>query len=196
MQTPTPRAVPAPFRILGALLLAAWAVSVVRAPDAWRFIDGVNLLIHEGGHPVFSLFGEFMAYLGGTLMQLLVPAAFTVYFRRAGQRLAACVTLAWLGESLFNVARYVADARARVLPLVGGDGAQHDWAYLLGRVGLLEHDRAVAHGVRGIGALLLLLSVAGALKYALSAPPPDPLRAEDEALARYLAADSASAPRP
>lgn len=179
------------LHLAGAVVLALYAFSVVRDPDGWRFIDGVNLLIHEGGHPVFSFFGEFMTAAGGTLMQLLVPVAFTAYFRRERQRFAACVTLAWMGESLFNVARYMADARARLLPLVGGDGAEHDWAYMLGRLGVLEQDQRLANLVRLAGALVLLAAVLGALKEALRPRPAsamdDALTAEDRALRSYLA---------
>ncbi len=185
--------------LAGALLLAAFGVAVVRDPDGWRFIDGVNLLIHEGGHPLFSLFGEFMAYAGGTLMQLLVPLAFTAYFLRAGQRFGAAATLCWTGESLFNVARYAADARARLLPLVGGDGVGHDWTYMLARLGLLESDLAVARGIRLLGALLLLAGVLVALRAALSAerrPAAAALQAEDVAFARYLAEQAADTRRP
>ena len=179
-----------PLRWAGVVLLGAWAVSIVRAPDAWRFVDGVNLLLHEAGHPAFGFFGELVTALGGTLMQLLFPLAFAVYFHRTRQPFAAAVSLAWLGESLFNVARYAADARARVLPLVGGDGTQHDWAYLLGRLGLLESEQAVAQGIRAAGSLLLLAAVLGAMRAALAPAPaaaPDPLRDEDAALACYLA---------
>lgn len=165
----------------------------MREPDAWRFVDGVNLLLHEAGHPAFGFFGEFVTALGGTLMQLLFPLAFVVHFARSRQGFGGAVALAWLGESLFNVARYVADARARVLPLVGGDGTQHDWAYLLARLGLLESDQAVAQAVRIAGSLILLASVTWAMKVALEpavAAAPDPLRDEEAALARYLAENS------
>jgi hypothetical protein len=181
-----------PLRWAGVVLLALWAVSVVREPDAWRFIDGVNLLPHEAGHPVFGFFGEFLAVLGGTLMQLLFPLAFAAHFHRSRQPFAAAVSFAWAGESLFNVARYAADARARVLPLVGGDDAGHDWAYLLGRAGLLESDQAVAQWLRIAGSLFLLCAVLRATQAALAPAPASaaashPLRDEEEALARYLA---------
>ncbi len=181
-----------PLRWAGVVLLGAWAVSVVRDPDGWRFVDGVNLLLHEAGHPLFSFFGEFAMVAGGTLMQLLFPLSFVVYFHRSRQPFGAAVALAWLGESLFNVARYAADARARVLPLLGGDEVGHDWAYMLGRLGMLERDLSIAHGIRATGGLVLLASVTWAVKAALApaAHTPravDPLLAENEALARYLA---------
>ncbi|HEX2188725.1 MAG TPA: hypothetical protein VHG51_07480 [Longimicrobiaceae bacterium] len=198
MISPLPPSATRPLRWLGAAALAAWSVSIVRDPDGWRFIDGVNLLLHEAGHPLFGVFGELMAVLGGTLMQLLFPLAFAVHFRRSAQPFAASASLAWLGESLFNVARYAADARARALPLLGGDDAGHDWAYLLARFALLHRDQDVARAIRLAGALLLLGAVVAALKAALApvpaAPAADPLRTEDEALARYLAERSADAP--
>jgi hypothetical protein len=191
LKPPLSLAASRPLRWAGVVVLGTWAVSIVRDPDAWRFVDGVNLLLHEAGHPVFGFFGEFVTALGGTLMQLLFPLAFAVHFGRTRQPFAAAVSLAWLGESLFNVARYLADARARELPLVGGDGTQHDWAYLLGTLGLLESDQAIAQGVRLAGSLLLLAAVLAAMRAALAPAPAaaahDPLRDEDAALARYLA---------
>jgi hypothetical protein len=34
-------------------------------------MDSVDLAIHEAGHPLFGIFGEFIGYAGGALMQLL-----------------------------------------------------------------------------------------------------------------------------
>ena len=36
-------------------------------PYQWHLIDGVNLLIHEAGHLIFSPFGEFLMIAGGVL---------------------------------------------------------------------------------------------------------------------------------
>jgi hypothetical protein len=62
----------------------------------------------------------------------------------------------------------------------------------LGRTGLLESDGAVAQSLRIAGSLLLLGAVLRAMQAALAPAPasaaaPDPLRAEEEALARSLA---------
>jgi len=43
-------------------------------------VDHINLLIHEGGHGVFSVFGKFIHALGGTLMQLIIPSMFIVFY--------------------------------------------------------------------------------------------------------------------
>jgi len=54
---------------------------------------------------------------------------------------------AWLCQNLLNVAREVADARARVLPRLGGH--THDWAAILERWELLAMDERLASLLRG-----------------------------------------------
>jgi hypothetical protein len=150
--------------------LCAWAVTYLRAPDPWALIDHVNLAVHEAGHLVFAPFGTFMTALGGTLLQLLLPLAFALRFLRRGEHFAGYVTLGWTAQSLWNVARYVADARAQALPLVGG--GEHDWTYLLAETGLLAHDAAVAGVVRVGGVCLFAVAMGLAWMHAPPAPPP------------------------
>lgn len=131
---------------LGLLSLAA-----LRSEPGWiPLLDGVNLVFHEAGHPIFGILGwEPLTILGGTLMQLLVPLLIlgSFWVRREAPGTAAAGI--WGFENLLNIARYVADARAQVLPLVGG--GEHDWADLLGRWGLLAQDAALAQGLRVVG---------------------------------------------
>ena len=44
-----------------------------------------------GGFLILNPGGEFIGFLGGTLMQLLIPAIFVAYFWRRGDRHAAMV---------------------------------------------------------------------------------------------------------
>lgn len=147
--------------------LSLWAVAYLRADDPYGLLDHVSLPIHETGHLLFAPFGEFMGFLGGTLLQLLLPLAFCVHFLRRGDRYAAYVVLGWVAQNLWNVARYVADARAQELPLVGG--GDHDWAYLLGRLDLLPHDRTIAGVVRVLGVMLFACAMILALHHAAPA---------------------------
>lgn len=57
-------------------------------------------------------------------------------------------------QNLHNIARYVADARAMDLPLVGG--GEHDWNTLLEGWGLLNRDTAIGHALHGFGWLGML----------------------------------------
>ncbi len=72
---------------------------------------------------------------------------------------------AWgVAQNLWKVAVYVQDARAEELPLVGG--GEHDWNYLLGRLGLLNQDRLIGDGIRLLGVLVYVWSCAMGWTYA------------------------------
>ena len=111
---------------------------------------------------MFAFGGETLTVLGGTLFQLLVPAAFTVALWRAGDRHGATVPLWWLGQSLWNVSVYAKDARSQLLPLVGG--GEHDWAFLLDRWGWLERDQVVGGAIFLAGVALYAIAVVGGWK--------------------------------
>jgi len=130
-----------------------------------RILDSVDLAIHETGHIVFGAFGEVIQFAGGTLFQLIVPATFVWYFARRRDRHAATVPLWWLAQNLWNISVYVRDARAQELPLVGG--GEHDWAYLLGRFGLLAHDQGIGNGVHAAGTIVCLVAVAAGLLFSM-----------------------------
>ena len=146
-------------RVLVALC-TAYGLLTLRTPETFRLMDNVDLAIHETGHLVFAPFGEFLTALGGSLFQLIVPALFVGTFWRRGDRFAAFISIWWLAQSSWNLARYIADARALELPLVGG--GEHDWAYLLADLGWLQHDLLIAGMVRGAGILLFALGMFGA----------------------------------
>jgi hypothetical protein len=101
-------------------------------------LDNANLALHEAGHPLVGIFSYRLMVYGGTLFQLLFPALFMCHFHRQGQRTGWIAALMWLGESLMNVAHYMKDARAQVLPLVGG--GDHDWTEIFSRWGVLQAD--------------------------------------------------------
>lgn len=137
----------------GAALLFLVAL---QSEDGWiPLLDGVNLVFHEAGHPLFGLLGwETLAILGGTFLQLLVPLAVLASFWLRREAPGAAAAGLWCFENLLNIARYLGDARAQVLPLVGG--GEHDWAMLLGRWGLLAQDEAIARALRAGGWLGML----------------------------------------
>jgi hypothetical protein len=158
------------LRLGGVVLLAIYGLICLNAPNTGRLLDGVDLAIHESGHLVFSLFGEIITALGGTLFQLIIPAAFVVYFWRRKDRYAAGFALWWIAQNLWNISVYIADARAQDLPLVGG--GEHDWTYLLGEAGWLARDAAIASAVHATGVVIyfiaLGLAAAGASRQPVS----------------------------
>lgn len=156
--------------------LFSYGVVCARDYEASYFIHGVDLLIHEAGHLVLGIFGqETLTILGGSLLQLLMPVAFVIYFLRQQQRYAAMVGLWWVGQNFHDVAVYVRDARVLQLPLVsvGGDDGEviHDWNWLLDHWGLLMHEQTVANLFAGIGWLLLIAALLGGLYYSSVSSP-------------------------
>ena len=127
--------------------VALMLVIYLASEEGWiPILDSLNLVFHEAGHPLFSPFGETLQILGGTLMQLIVPAivATTCWYKR--QAVGMALAGAWFFQNGFNIARYMADAREQILPLVGG--GEHDWGTLFGRWGVLSKDLAYAATVR------------------------------------------------
>ena len=122
------------------------------------FIDFANLAIHEVGHPLFGMFGYTMMILGGTLLELIVPAALAVAFfwRREIPGFAFCTF--WFFENFLYIGVYMSDARAQALPLVGA--GDHDWAILFGQWGLMARDTAIGQTTRAIGWLGMVAVVA------------------------------------
>jgi hypothetical protein len=97
--------------------------------------------------------------LGGSALQVIVPAACAGSFLIHRQLASFAVALFWTGESITDVAVYMADAKTRTLPLLGGDGVIHDWNYLLGAVGLLNWAGVLATLTFGVGMLIILTAL-------------------------------------
>ncbi len=112
-------------------------------------LDHANLLFHEAGHPIVGLFSSKLEPYGGTLGQLAFPVALAISFWRKRQPLALAASVLWFFENWLNIARYMADARALDLPLVGG--GDHDWNTIFTRWNILQHDTGIAGVVKFIG---------------------------------------------
>ena len=145
--------------------LAYVAVRHLADPLYTSLFGSLNLALHEGGHLLFGyLPGEFLTVAGGTLLQLAAPVLSAVMFLRQPDYFAITVCGAWLATNLYNVAAYIADARAQELPLVTvGDGECvicHDWGYMLGQLGMLSLDTTLAGLVRLLAFLVMWGSLA------------------------------------
>jgi hypothetical protein len=147
------------WRLALTVILAVYGWRCLRAPADYRWLDSLDLAIHEAGHLIFAFGGETLAILGGTLMQLIVPATFALALWRRGDHHGATVPLWWLGQNCWNISVYVRDARAQELPLVGA--GEHDWAMLLDQWGWLDRDQAIAGMVYLVGVLIYAAAIVG-----------------------------------
>lgn len=173
--------------LLAGVVGCSWLI-LTDTGSPWNILDGANLLIHEAGHELWRWAGEWWCFAGGTLMQCLFPllAAAELYIVQKDYfGVGLCV--GWLAENLFEVARYMADARALNAPSYAAlsweapDPLQsHDWRYLLGHAGLLAHDVEIAGVVRWVGIALLVACVIYSVWMLLYM---EPKKEEDDVLA-------------
>ena len=128
----------------------------------YLFIDNVNLVIHEGGHPLFSYFGHTLMIWGGTLLELFVPFALALYFATMRQPTGAAFCAFFFFENFLYISVYMADARAMALPLVttgDSDFVEHDWNFIFSQLGVLQYDTRIAGVVQLLGWLGMLMTV-------------------------------------
>ena len=156
-------------RLLAVLLFAAWVWRYIREPET--ILHGSILIFHEAGHVLFMPFGEFMMVLGGSLFQLMVPLFLIGYFVWRRDFFAACFAALYLAASLDNLARYIADARAGELPLLGGERSNHDWTFLLIEMKQLDSDLAIGRFVHNCAVMVFWLSLPAALYLAWQRAP-------------------------
>ncbi len=138
-------------RLIGfAIGVGLFLFLIFRSEPGFVFgLDHANLLFHEAGHFFFGRLGPLFEPYGGTLGQLAFPCVLAVTFWRTRHTFGVAAAGIWFFENWFNIARYVADARALALPLVGG--GNHDWNTILLRWNLLQYDTSIAAAVRLIG---------------------------------------------
>lgn len=143
------------------LLFLAWdGVRHLRDPDAGGIFGGITFGVHEFGHLLFAFMGEFMTAAGGSINQLLIPIGAGALMYHYRDYFGIAVAGTWLGSSMLDLARYIGDARAQELDLVGfGEDPQHDWAYLLSQLNALASDTAIAAITRGLAVIVLLVSM-------------------------------------
>jgi hypothetical protein len=147
-------------KLIFAALACIYFLWVAYDPMQGSFLDLVDLPVHETGHLLFRLFGEFMMVAGGSLFQVIVPAVFVGYFYRQKKYYSAAIVLFWVGQSILNVWAYAADAVVMQLVLTSGltgsEGSFHDWNYMLSALGLLGATKTVAGVIRLAGTFTII----------------------------------------
>lgn len=155
------------FRVALLAAFTLWGCSFVFGGVDWEsvggsFLHSINLPFHEFGHVLFSPFGRFMAILGGSLFQILMPLiallSFSIQMR---DNFAASIMLWWSGQNFIDVAPYIADAPYRALPLILGLGEEsHDWGNLLTMTNQMDNAAAIANMSFFIGTIVMIAGVA------------------------------------
>ena len=156
----------------GAAVLLSFNIQAML--DFCRIIDWADIYIHETGHKIMALIGsEFLHVAGGTMFEFGVPVCVYLYALRTRQQLMSIFCLLWSSIALFHIGIYMADSRAKALLYITEDfeidttGAHHDWAYMLGKFGLLRYDTLLGGAVKFTGCLLAGVALASCLLHFL-----------------------------
>jgi hypothetical protein len=132
------------LRLVAFGLMIWYLLPIALAPFEPSIIGTFNLVVHEAGHWIFAIFGQFVGMLGGSLMQIAVPMVFAWSFWRHQQPVGLGFCFLWFGQSMTEVAHYAGDAIAMQLPLLGGEAVTHDWNWLFSRLGILEYTPLIS----------------------------------------------------
>lgn len=137
------------------IVLGLMCLHMLFSSNNFHIIHNVNLIFHEAGHVFFSFFGSTIHALGGFLGEFFVVlAAYLAFF--AQRSLPGQISASfWMSTVFYGTAIYIADSRARVLTLLGGQEG-HDWAYILGKYSLLNSDIFISQIFKFISLLCIL----------------------------------------
>ena len=159
-------------KLIFAVGLSIYFLWIAYDPMQGSFLDNVDLPIHETGHLLFRVLGEFMMVAGGSLFQVIFPVVFVGYFVWQKSLYSAAIVLLWVGQSILNVWVYAADAVVMRLMLTSGftgsEGGFHDWNYLLTATHLINSTKAVAGVIRFAGTATIIAAGVAAIYFSFS----------------------------
>jgi hypothetical protein len=77
--------------------------------------------------------------------------------------------LFWVGENMMDVSLYVRDAPTRLIPLLGGDKAGHDWHNLLAQWDMMDSAGTIADVMYYLGVVVCVAGIGAGLSWAVLA---------------------------
>jgi hypothetical protein len=158
-------------KLIFASIASNYFLWIAYDPMQGSFLDLVDLPVHETGHLIFRIFGEFVGVAGGSLFQVLVPIAFVCSFIWRKHYYSAAIVLFWVGQSILNVWVYANDAVVMQLVLLGGltgsEGSFHDWNYLLTETSLIGSTKTVAKIIRFAGTFTIIVAGIAAVYFSV-----------------------------
>lgn len=165
-------------KLIFAIVATLYFLWIAYDPMQGSFLDFVDLPIHETGHLIFRLFGEFIGIAGGSLFQVIFPLVFVGSFIWRNQYFSAAIVMLWVGQSILNVWVYASDAVVMQLVLTSGftgaEGSFHDWNYMLTATGLIDSTKTVAKIIRFTGTVTIIVAGVSAIYFAFAEQTADP----------------------
>ncbi len=117
--------------------------------------------VHEASHLVVFFLPSILVAAAGSTGEILFTLLIVLAALKARSYFAAIFGSIWFMLAMNSAGRYMADARAQQLPLIGpGETVKHDWNYVFSQLGWLESDVLIGSIVRGVGDLVAFVALA------------------------------------
>lgn len=120
----------------------------------------VQFGVHEASHIVVAFLPAILVAAAGSFGEIAFTCLIIFAAWKSRSYFAMIFGALWLTLALNSVGRYMADARAQIIPLIGpGETVQHDWNFVFSQLGWLHLDTAIGGAVRGLGDLIGLAAL-------------------------------------
>jgi len=121
-------------------------------------VSGLHLIdfgVHEVSHIVVAFLPPLAVAAAGSIGEIGFTFLILYATLKAKSYFATVFAALWVMLGFMSVGRYMADARAQVLPLMGpGDAPQHDWNFIFSQLGWLNADTIIGGTVSAIGVII------------------------------------------
>lgn len=112
----------------------------------------INFGVHEASHIIVMFLPAIFVAAAGSIGEVGFTFLLVVAAIKGRAYFAGVFTGLWVMLGLMSMGRYMSDARAQLLPLIGpGETVQHDWNYVFSQLGWLSADTAIGGTVQAIG---------------------------------------------
>ncbi len=116
--------------------------------------------VHEASHLAVAFLPSIFVAAAGSFGEIAFTLLIVFAAWKAKSYFAVIFGALWVALAMNSVGRYMADARAQQLPLIGpGETVQHDWNFVFTQLGWLNADTIIGTTVRGLGDLIGLVAL-------------------------------------
>lgn len=127
------------------------------------FIGGLYFVefgVHEASHLAVAFLPSIFVAAAGSFGEIAFTLLIVFAAWKAKSYFAVIFGALWVALAMNSVGRYMADARAQQLPLIGpGETVQHDWNFVFTQLGWLNADTIIGTAVRGLGDVIGLAAL-------------------------------------
>lgn len=115
----------------------------------------INFGVHEASHMVLFFLPTIFVAAAGSIGEMTFAFLILAATIKTKAYFAATFAGLWVMLAMMSAGRYMADARAQQLPLIGpGETVQHDWNYVFTQLGWLNADTAIGGTISVIGIVI------------------------------------------